>query len=342
MRLHVLVLAFTYVVFPLLGLATRVLSPWLITPELYVGLVFLGALPSTVQSSIAFTSLARGNVAAALCAASASNLLGVLVTPLLVALMLSGQGVSLSTDSIQKLVLQLLVPFALGQRSGRASAASLCGTRGCSGGRPWIDLGSSTARSARAWSRHLAAGLARRVVGARAVCTCCSRGDRHDHRGSRRLGFRTADEIAIVFCGSRRASPAGCRGERAVSGEHRQPHRAAADAVSSDPAGRMRVAGAALCGRARIRSARASPLARSTGERRRRRCACVAFGTWWGPAAGTTRPWEACGPERLDSGSSVVRQVGRTDAPSRMTAEGALGLGCNPHLSTATHDAQDD
>ena len=69
-RLHVLVLAFTYVMFPLLGIATQLLVPSVLTPELYLGVVFLCALPSTVQSSIAFTAIARGNVAAALCAAN--------------------------------------------------------------------------------------------------------------------------------------------------------------------------------------------------------------------------------------------------------------------------------
>lgn len=86
-RLHLLVFACTFVMFPLLGLALKpALSP-MVTPELYLGILFLCALPATVQSSIAFTSLARGNVPAAVCSASVSSLLGVFLTPLLVKLM---------------------------------------------------------------------------------------------------------------------------------------------------------------------------------------------------------------------------------------------------------------
>jgi sodium/bile acid cotransporter 7 len=72
-RLHLLVLASTFVMFPLLGLALKPLAGRVVTPELYVGLLFLCTLPSTVQSSIAFTSMARGNVAAAVCSSSASS-----------------------------------------------------------------------------------------------------------------------------------------------------------------------------------------------------------------------------------------------------------------------------
>lgn len=79
-RLHLLVFACTFVMFPLLGLALKpALSP-MVTPELYLGILFLCALPATVQSSIAFTSLARGNVPAAVCSASVSSLLGVFLT----------------------------------------------------------------------------------------------------------------------------------------------------------------------------------------------------------------------------------------------------------------------
>jgi sodium/bile acid cotransporter 7 len=77
--------------------------------------LFLTLLPSTVQSSIAFTAIARGNVAAAVCSASFSNLLGILVTPALVALLMhtSGSG-GISMESIEAIVLQLLVPFVAG------------------------------------------------------------------------------------------------------------------------------------------------------------------------------------------------------------------------------------
>lgn len=61
-RLHLTVLICTFVAFPLLGLAGESLVPYVLTPQLYSGFLFLCLVPSTIQSSIAFTSIARGNV----------------------------------------------------------------------------------------------------------------------------------------------------------------------------------------------------------------------------------------------------------------------------------------
>jgi len=112
-KLHLAVLAITFVAFPLFGLGLTALP--FVTGPLAAGLLFLTLLPSTVQSSIAFTAIARGNVAAAVCSASFSNLLGILVTPALVALLMntSGSG-GISIGSIEAIVLQLLVPFVAG------------------------------------------------------------------------------------------------------------------------------------------------------------------------------------------------------------------------------------
>ena len=115
-RLHVLVLGCTFVLFPLLGIALHALAPKLLSETLWVGMLFLCALPSTVQSSIAFTSIGKGNVPAAICAATASNLLGIFITPLLVGLLLSAKGdMGFDLSAIGKIVLQLLVPFIAGQ-----------------------------------------------------------------------------------------------------------------------------------------------------------------------------------------------------------------------------------
>ncbi|GAA2773015.1 hypothetical protein GCM10019017_16310 [Streptomyces showdoensis] len=114
-RLHVTVLACTFVLFPLLGLAARGLVPAVLTPSLYGGLLFLCLVPSTVQSSIAFTSIARGNVPAAICAGSFSSLAGIVLTPLLAAALLGNGAGGFSSDSLVEIVLQLLVPFLAGQ-----------------------------------------------------------------------------------------------------------------------------------------------------------------------------------------------------------------------------------
>jgi sodium/bile acid cotransporter 7 len=113
-RLHLAVLACTYAVFPLVGLGLQAMAPGLLTPALWAGVLFLCALPSTVQSSIAFTSVARGNVAGAVAAAAASNLLGVFLTPLLVSLLVGASGADFSVGGVGKIVALLLLPFALG------------------------------------------------------------------------------------------------------------------------------------------------------------------------------------------------------------------------------------
>lgn len=111
--LHLAVLAVTFGLFPLLGLGLSRLPG--IDPAMGAGILFLTLLPSTVQSSIAFTAIAHGNVAAAICSASFSNLLGILVTPALVAVLMQvdgGKGVSLVSS--EGIVLQLLAPFVIG------------------------------------------------------------------------------------------------------------------------------------------------------------------------------------------------------------------------------------
>jgi sodium/bile acid cotransporter 7 len=115
-RLHLLVLATTFVVFPMLGLAARALVPAVLTNDLYNGLLFLCLVPSTVQSSIAFTSIARGHVSAAIVSASLSNILGVVLTPLLVVLLMTTAGAPrVDAAAIRDIMVQLLLPFAAGQ-----------------------------------------------------------------------------------------------------------------------------------------------------------------------------------------------------------------------------------
>lgn len=114
-RLHLVILACTFVLYPLLGLAAGPLARLALTPELALGLLFLCALPSTVQSSIAFTSLAGGNVAAAVCSASLSSLLGVFLTPWLMTWLAGSSGAMANPlAAITKIMLLLLAPFVAG------------------------------------------------------------------------------------------------------------------------------------------------------------------------------------------------------------------------------------
>ena len=122
-RLHLTILAFTFVVFPLVGLLLGLLPAWALAPALIPGMIYVTLCPSTVQSSINCTSIARGNVAGAIVSASASNLLGVFVTPLLaIALMNTTGNANVGLGSIVDLVVQILLPFILGQLSRRWTA----------------------------------------------------------------------------------------------------------------------------------------------------------------------------------------------------------------------------
>ncbi|MFF0447872.1 bile acid:sodium symporter family protein [Streptomyces sp. NPDC004609] len=211
-RLHTTVLAATFVVFPLLGLAAAVLQPRVLSPELYSGLLFLCLVPSTIQSSIAFTSLARGNVPAAICAGSFSSLAGIVLTPLLAALVLGSRVGGFSPDSLLRIVLQLLVPFLAGQLLRRWVGGFLTRHRQVLG---YVDRGSillvvytafSAGMNAGVWSRvtplRLGALLLVEVVLLTLMLTLT-------WYGAKRLGFGRADRVAIQFAGSKKSLAAG-------------------------------------------------------------------------------------------------------------------------------------
>lgn len=210
-RLQLTVFLSTFVLFPLLALLfSLVLRPWLGEP-LARGVLFLGLLPSTVQSSIAFTSIARGNVAAAICSASFSNLIGVVLTPLLVGLFLSTQG-GFSVDAVRDIALQLFLPFLLGQLTRRWVGPWIARHRQLTG---YVDRGSILLVVYAAFSEGVAAGLWHQVdaaslavmLGANLVLLALVLGATTGV--SRLLGFAKEDEIAIVFCGSKKSLASG-------------------------------------------------------------------------------------------------------------------------------------
>ncbi|MFD3488171.1 bile acid:sodium symporter family protein [Streptomyces sp. NPDC058665] len=211
-RLHLTVLACTFLIFPVLGLAARGLVPYVLTPELYNGLLFLCLVPSTIQSSIAFTSMARGNVPAAICAGSFSSIAGIVVTPLLAALLLGGGASGFSPDSLLRIVAQLLLPFVAGQLLRRWVGGFLARHRTLLGR---VDRGSILLVVYTAFSQGMVAGIWHQVTPARlgalfavevallaAMLTI-------SWYGSRRLGFGRADRVAIQFAGSKKSLAAG-------------------------------------------------------------------------------------------------------------------------------------
>ncbi|UXN64273.1 bile acid:sodium symporter [Phyllobacterium sp. A18/5-2] len=212
-KLHLTILAATFILFPVIGLCAGVLVPGILPPALYAGVLFLCVLPSTVQSSIAFTSIAGGNVPAAICSASASNIFGMFLTPLLAGILLSAGGhAGFSLDALKSILLQLLAPFVLGQIL-----------------QPWIgefirakrkllmpvDRGSILMVVYLAFSESVTEGLWRTIsirdlgvvivvdVIILAVVLAITT------FGSRWAGFSKEDEIAITFCGSKKSLASG-------------------------------------------------------------------------------------------------------------------------------------
>ncbi|MEK9522455.1 bile acid:sodium symporter [Streptomyces venezuelae] len=211
-RLHLTVLACTFLLFPLLGLAARGLVPTVLTPQLYGGLLFLCLVPSTIQSSIAFTSIARGNVPAAICAGSFSSLAGIVLTPLLAALLLGGSAGGLSADGLLKIVLQLLVPFLAGQFLRRWVGGLLVRHKKVLG---LVDRGSILLVVYTAFSQGMVAGIWHLVTPARlglllaAEAVLLAAMLALTWYGAGRLGFGRADRIAIQFAGSKKSLAAG-------------------------------------------------------------------------------------------------------------------------------------
>jgi sodium/bile acid cotransporter 7 len=212
-RLHLLVMLCTFALFPLLGLLLKpVLTP-LVTPDLYLGILFLCMLPSTVQSSIAFTAAARGNVPAAICSASASNLFGIFITPLLVGLLTSAQMSGGSPlESAGQIALQLLLPFIAGQVARRWIGAWVEKHKPLT---RMVDQGSILLVVYTAFSEAVGEGLWHQVswgtLAGLMLINVLLLGlvMAISAQAARRLGFNREDRIAIVFCGSKKSLASG-------------------------------------------------------------------------------------------------------------------------------------
>lgn len=212
-RLHLLILACTFVLFPLLGLAFKPLSGWLLTPELYIGVLFLCALPSTVQSSIAFTSIAGGNIPAAVCAASLSSILGVFLTPLLMTVLTGAQGgMADPLHAVGAIMLQLLVPFVAGHLLrpwiGRWIERRRPLLRYTDQGTVLLVVYAAFGESVNEglWSKTPVSALLTAAVVAVVLLSIAMP---LITWLARRLGFARADEITIVFCGSKKSLATG-------------------------------------------------------------------------------------------------------------------------------------
>jgi solute carrier family 10 (sodium/bile acid cotransporter), member 7 len=212
-KLHLCIFLCTFGLFPLVGFLLHPIMLPLLGKQLWVGFLFLCVLPGTVQSAIAFTSLAGGNISAAVCSASASSVIGIFLTPMLLTGLISSSTVPTSAwDAILKICAQLLVPFLLGQLA-----------------RPWVfpwterhvalvrhtDQTSILLVVYTAFGGAVSAGIFAQVSpdAALALMIACT-GLLAIMLGSiwalgTALGFDRADRIALLFCGSKKSMATG-------------------------------------------------------------------------------------------------------------------------------------
>lgn len=222
-RLHLFIQTFTFVVFPLLGLALRAAVGARLPPALLIGFLYLCFLPSTITSSVAMTAIARGNVVGALFNATLSSLLGVLLTPLLVGAALGASGEISLSRAMTKVGTLLVLPLVVGQLLHPVAGALLLRHHRVVGlfdrfvvlavvyvsfcdsvrGGLWSRFGAGTLA--------LTAVVAALLLGIVLLLTW---------RTARLLRFEVEDEIAAVFCGSKKALATGVPMAKALFGAH--------------------------------------------------------------------------------------------------------------------------
>jgi sodium/bile acid cotransporter 7 len=223
-RVHVLVQALTYIAFPLLWLGFNALLHDYLPSDLLLGFCYLAALPSTISSSVAMTALARGDVPVAIFNATLSSLLGIVLTPLLISLLghtdAHGQALGSTMLKIAELLLlpiiagQLLRPF-IGHWFVRVK-------RYVSQVDRWVILllvYAAFCNSVKSglWQQHGFGLIAVTLLGAAlflGVILLTSTAL------ARQIGLKREDEIAAVFCGSKKTLASGIPMAALIFGGH--------------------------------------------------------------------------------------------------------------------------
>jgi len=211
-QLHIFIFSTTFIIFPLIVQPLRLFPETILPPDLILGFIYLGVLPSAISSSIAYTAIAKGNVPAAVCNSAGSNVFGLLLTPLLMAIFIRSSGSIDLWHALSDVIFELLIPFGLGQACHRW-LGPLLATR-----KHWLEnydqsvivliIYSAFSQSVTAglwhvlptWGLIVAIALCLLVL---AFVLCFTM------IGSRWLGFSREDEIAAVFCGSKKSLASG-------------------------------------------------------------------------------------------------------------------------------------
>ncbi len=222
-KVHAVVQGFTFGVFPLLWWGAQAGLGDRLSPELSLGFLYLAALPSTISSSVALTGVARGNVAAAAFNASLSSLLGVFLTPLIVRAGGAAAGALPLGAAILEIAALLVLPFALGQLARPLAGAWFARHRRLTNPLDrgvillLVYLSFSESVAAGLWGRYGLRALALTIAGAGALLALVLLLTR---RTARLLRLEVEDEIAAVFCGSKKTLASGVPMARVLFGDH--------------------------------------------------------------------------------------------------------------------------
>ncbi|MFT6473277.1 bile acid:sodium symporter family protein [Qipengyuania profunda] len=196
----------------LIGAALAALGQIWLAPSVSLGFLYLGTLPSTVQSATSYTSLARGNVALSVVGAALLNILGVFVTvPIFLALGGSGSG-AVGMDVIGKIMLLLILPFAIGQALQGFTGAFIAAHKPKIA---WIDRIAIAAAIYVAFSGAVEQGIWTRVDGldwlviAALVAAFLVAGNLGAWLAGSALRLERPDRTAFLFAGAQKSAAVG-------------------------------------------------------------------------------------------------------------------------------------
>ena len=224
-RLHLMVQTMTYVAFPVLWLGINALFGRFVPEYLMLGFLYLCALPSTISSSVAMTAIGKGNVPGAIFNATLSSLLGIFLTPLIISLALQtsgGQGLSL-VDAMINIAVLLLLPFVLGQALrpviGKWFSRYKKYINNFDKGVILMLVYASFCDSVKGglWTNYGLGTIALTMFGAAVILFIVLGVSTFT---ARRLGFSKEDEVAAVFCGSKKTLASGVPMAKLLFGAH--------------------------------------------------------------------------------------------------------------------------
>lgn len=224
-RLHLVIQLTTFVVYPLIWVMTHQGFYALFPTSLAIGFCYLLVLPSTISSSVAMTAIGQGNVPGAIFNASLSSVLGVILTPLLMGLLTTQSHISGAqelSNTITSVAQTLLLPMLIGQLCRPVLASTLQRYRAITGKiDKWVIIlivlnafSNSVADhiwQSFSWGLLISALLICSII-LLLICTLLQ-------RGARWLKFNHQDEVAAVFCGTKKTLAAGIPMAQVIFGD---------------------------------------------------------------------------------------------------------------------------